>query len=322
MTARHQEINEKAAEWVAKTALRTLTAAEQAELDAWLAADIRHLGAFTRAKAILARVDRLPSASVDEICEDEGAPDVVRRRLVLTGSVAAGIAAISLFAVSRSKSPKPAATPALPVVATAKGQTREILLADGSVITLNTNSKVSYELTAKARNIHLLQGEALFDVAKDRERPFVVYARETQVRAVGTSFSVSVLAKKPLQVVVREGVVELKRAKTASVWVSANTRVIAHSDEPIVAEPVTSTKIAHTMAWQYGRIVLDHETLKDAADEFARYTDVQIVVDPAVADRTITGMFAANDPVAFAKAAATVLGLQFKADTKEVQIYE
>jgi transmembrane sensor len=167
-----------------------------------------------------------------------------------------------------------------------------------------------------------LQGEALFDVAKDKDRPFVVYARDTQVRAVGTSFAVSMLPQKPLLVVVREGVVELKRAKTAPVWVSANTRAVEHPAAPIAAETVSSTKIAHELAWQYGRIVLDHETLQQAADEFARYTDIHIVVDPAVADRTVTGMFASNDPVAFAKAVAIVHGLRVKVEAKEVQIFE
>ena len=61
------------------------------------------------------------------------------------------------------------------------------------------------------RGIDLIRGEALFDVTKDRKRPFVVTAGATQVRAVGTSFSVQLLPDQPVQVLVREGVVEIKR---------------------------------------------------------------------------------------------------------------
>jgi transmembrane sensor len=75
------------------------------------------------------------------------------------------------------------------------------------------------------------------------------------------------------------------------------------------------------LAWQYGRIALDNETLQDAATEFARYSGVRIVVDPAVANRTVTGMFASDDPVGFAKAAASVLKLHVEVNDETVRIF-
>jgi transmembrane sensor len=324
MVSRNQEIDDIAVEWAAKTALRDLSRDEQAELDAWLAVDVRHLGAFTKARAVMARLDRVLHASTEEV-EATETPlrfQFGRRRVLFAGGAGVSMAAACLLGVLYWKPSKERSTVAPANFSTAIGQTREVLVSDGSVITLNTNSRVSVELTPETRKVRLLQGEALFDVAKDKNRPFVVYAGDMQVRAVGTSFAVTMLPTAPIHVVVREGVVEVKKPKTAAVWLSANTRASAVRDAPIVAETLTDTKVARQLSWQYGRIAIDHGTLQDAANEFARYSDVRIVVDPTVADRTVTGMFAANDPAGFAKAAATVLKLRVDVHDKEVRIFQ
>ena len=171
----------------------------------------------------------------------------------------------------------------------------------------------------------MLRGEALFDVVENRNRPFVVSAGDTSVRAVGTSFTVSRLPQKPIQVLVKEGVVELQRNNTPDaipVRASANIRAIAPADAPIVTVAMPEEKLARDLEWQYGRIALDNRTLADAAGEFARYSEVHIVVDPAVSNRTVTGLFASNDPVGFAKAVAAVLKLQTEVKGSEVRIFE
>jgi len=322
MSSRSQEIDSRAADWAAKRNLRDLTPAEEAEFYAWLKADPRHLGAFGRAEGILARLERVAGAAIGELRPDLGAaePGLLRRRTVLAGSIAASIAAAGLVGTSLWRRNQADGLATAATFVTGKGQTREIVLADGSVLTLNTSSKVSVEFTTDQRRIRLERGECLFDVAKNRRRPFVVVAGDTQVRAVGTSFSVSMLPRRPLQVLVREGVVELKRADTEAVWVGASTQALAPREAPIVAESISSTKLERSLEWQYGRIALDNQTLQDAADEFARYSDVRIVVDPAVANRTVTGLFASNDPVGFAKAAAAVLKLQVEVNNSEVRI--
>jgi transmembrane sensor len=73
--------------------------------------------------------------------------------------------------------------------------------------------------------------------------------------------------------------------------------------------------------WQYGQIAFNNETLSDAADEFARYNEVHIVVDPAAGGRTITGLFAASDPIGFAKLAAAALGLHCQVEGDEVRLF-
>src|SRR5207302_9320325 len=99
----------------------------------------------------------------------------------------------------------------------------------------------------------LLEGEGLFDVAKNKKRPFIVMAGDTQVRAVGTSFTVKLLPQQPVQVLVREGVVEIKRPEVPQappVRLAANTMAIAPPQAPISTEPVPRIQVTRDLAWR------------------------------------------------------------------------
>lgn len=317
MAVANEEIYSRAAEWAAKRSSGALSPAEEAEFDAWLVADVRHLGAYGRAEAILERLSRVPSSALAGVDLDAAEP-WSRRRVVLTGSIAASVAVLTAgTALWRARENRSYATDI--------GQVREVVLADGSVVTLNTNSKLSVRFTEDFREIHLMHGEALFDVAKNKKRPFVVYAGDTKVRAVGTSFVVSLLPERPVEVIVKEGVVELDRVagrKITPTRVSANKRVLTSNEVPFVAVNLPRAKIERETAWQFGRIALDNQTLQDASQIFARYSDTRLVVDPTVSNRTVTGVFVANDPVAFAKAAAAVLDLHVEVANGQVKLFD
>jgi len=316
MSATNQEIDDQAAGWAAKRELGPLSFLQQAEFEAWLAADRRHLGAYGRAEAVLARLERLNGVHLDS---SEAAADSLwtrRRTLLSAGAATMAAAAVGIAFVPRKAKHE--------TLSTAVGQTREIVLPDGSIVSLNTDSEISVAFSQQLRQIHLLKGEALFDVAKNKARPFVVWADGTQVRAVGTSFTVSLLPQKPVEVLVREGIVELKRAdlpQAPAVRATANVRIVVPPDAPIATVAMPQEKLERDLEWQYGRIALDNETLADAAGEFARYSNVRIVVDPAVSGKTLTGLFAANDPLGFAKTAASVLKLQTEVRGNEVRIF-
>ena len=314
-----QDIDRRAAEWAAKMAAGPLTPEEEASFESWLAADIRNLGAYGRAEAVLARLDRLRAVGTGALhpASREELSGWTRRRVVLTGSTAAGLAAASVVGTMLWKDGS------REDFATEIGNTRVVALSDGSIVTLNTNSKVSVRFTRQAREVDLVQGEALFNVAKNNKRPFIVSAGDTQVRAVGTSFTVRHLQGRPIQILVQEGVVEVTRRSTANaapVRVRADTQTVVPHNASISTRAVTYSQVVRKLAWQYGQIAFDNEALEDAADEFARYSNTRIVVDPAIGKRTITGLFASNDPVGFAKAAAAVLNLRVEVGTKEVRI--
>jgi transmembrane sensor len=318
MSSINHEIDRQAAKWAAKRDLGELSAGEEVAFEAWLAADVRHLGAYGRAEAVLSRLERLNGVALDAAPESDVAPSGwTRRRMLSTGAAAASLmAGVGIAEIYFRRQQE--------TFATEIGQMREVVLADGSVVSLNTNSEISVQFTQEARNISLLRGEALFDVAKNKHRPFIVAAGNTRVRAVGTSFMVSMLPQKPVQVLVREGVIELRRADTPEakpVRASANIRAIVQPGAPIVTVAMREEKLMRDLAWQRGSIALDNQTLADAAGEFARYSEVRIIVAPDIANKTVTGLFAAHDPVGFAKAAASVLKLQMEVKGSEIRIF-
>ena len=314
-----QEINKQAAEWALKLDAGPLAPAEESMLESWLEADIRHPGALGRAIACLARVDRLGSVGIGALpgLAVERPTIWTRRRLVVGSGVAAGLVAATVAGVIVWDDHTPEE------FVTKIGETCIVNLSDGSVVTLNTDTKLRVALTRDARKIQLVRGEAMFHVAKDKSRPFIVSAENTSVRAVGTAFNVRILPQHPVQILVQEGVVEVTQqsmTEVRRVRAGAGTKAVVSQVAPIATRSVSTTQLARDLAWQHGQIEFNNETLASAAEEFARYSGTTISVDPTVADRTITGSFAARDPIGFARAAAAVLDLRLVVQENEVRI--
>lgn len=312
-----QDIDGIAAGWVARQDRAALTPEDDRALAAWLAADVRHAGAYARASAIFAYSERARAlgagfdpAGFRPVSSNLAAAGPVSRRRLLAGSAAAA-AVIGAGVLSYAY--------LLPTeYRTKRGEIRVIPLADGSVMTLNTASSVSVRLTPLEREVRLVEGEALFDVAKDPERPFVVTAGDIDVRAVGTSFAVRHIGMAPMEVLVREGIVDMQRqggAPASPLRVPAFTRAVAVDMPGISAQAVEvgidPDAIARQLSWREGMIAFEGISLAQVAEEFRRYSDTRIVIDdPAVAALTVTGRFSAYDPQGFARAVSSSLGLR------------
>jgi transmembrane sensor len=314
MTARlsSKEVYDEAACWAARMDAGALSSGEQARLEAWLSADTRHYGALAQAQALLIPVqERVPMHPAEPV-------KPARRVFIVGGSIAAGlaVAAGSAAYVARAWNEGRYRTQI--------GEMRVVPLNDGSVVFLNTNSEIVVRYSQSRRDIELIRGEALFDVAKNKQRPFIVRTGATQVRAVGTSFSVKVLPNQPVQVLVREGVVEVKRQDipvAPVVLVASNNRAIAPLDAPIVAEPVETAEVGRALAWRVGRLAFHGEPLSLAASEFSRYSPVRIRIDdPEVADRKVIGLFVSTDPVGFANAVAVSLDLRAEISGEQIRL--
>jgi len=201
---------------------------------------------------------------------------------------------------------------------TAVGGIASVPILDGSKITLNTNSQVRVALTHAERHIELQQGEAFFEVAHDRSRPFVVEAGKKRVVAVGTKFSVQ-RDGKSIVVVVTEGKVRLEDATRplrnsadasgsaapagadAPVFLTAGA--IARADEAGLLVQHKSVAEAETrLSWRTGVLMFRELTLADAVAEFNRYNVRQIVIaDPAVAALKVEGNFRTTNVEAFVR---------------------
>jgi transmembrane sensor len=303
-----EEVYDEAAYWAAKIDAGPLPPEEQAALETWVDADTRHYGALAQATALL-----LPHHPMRESRPAEPA----RRGVLLGGGIAAGLAVAAGIGTYLSRLGEEN-------YRTQLGEMRVIPLSDGSVVFLNTNSQMKVRYSQSRRYIELVHGEALFDVAKNRQRPFIVQSGGTQVRAVGTSFNVKALPDQPVQVLVREGIVEVKRPGVPvapTVLVAMNSRAIAPQDAPIVAKPVETAEVGRELAWRVGRIAFHGETLGEAAAEFARYSDVRIRIDdPAVANQRVTGLFVSTDPIGFANAVAISFDLRSEISGGQIRL--
>jgi transmembrane sensor len=310
-----QQIDAEAAQWAARIDRGELTPEQDAQFKAWLAEDVRALGAYGRMRALALTSERARALGPDF---DPAAftPAPARRTMLKWGTA---IAATALIGVGTSWQ----WLRLRGRFATGKGETKVVALKDGSVVTLNTASEIQVSYTDSLRSVELVQGEALFDVAKNKSRPFVVTAGDTNVRAVGTSFTVRRLEAAPVQVLVREGVVEVFKpaANAAPVRIAANSMAEAPDAAPIAAKPIPVAQVHRQMAWQKGQIAFEGETLAEAAAEFARYSDTRIViVDPALAREEIAGLFKATDPVGFAQTIAISLNAHAQVGEGEVRL--
>jgi len=316
-----REIDSQAAAWAVKLDAGRLTPEEEAALEGWLAQDARHLGAFGKARGIALFSARARALGKNFDAGNFGTvkPSLpTRRRVLLASGIAAGLAGIAAGTgiIIRLAGEN--------TYTTRLGETRVIMLEDGSVITLNTNTQARVRYTKEQRTIDLDRGEALFDVAKNKARPFIVQAGSTLVRAVGTSFTVKRLPDEPVQVLVREGIVEIKQPNVAaavSLRAAANTRAIAPENAPIAATAVPVAEVNRELVWRVGRLAFEGETLGEAATTFARYSDTKIVIDDSgVSNHRITGLFVSNDPVGFSKAIAIALNLHVETRDGEIHL--
>ena len=313
------QIDVEAAGWVARIDRGPLEPGEERAFQAWMQADERCAGAFARIRALALTSERARALGPDfDPAAFSPAPFWARRGVLKMGGAIAASALVALggtWEVLRHRGR----------FSTGKGETMVVALKDGSVVTLNTASEIQVNYSDMLRSVELIGGEALFDVARNKARPFVVSAGDTDVRAVGTSFTVRRLDAAPVEVLVREGVVEVYRpqAGTVPVRIAANNMAVAEAggSAAISAAPVPLAQLHRQLAWQNGQIAFEGETLARAVQEFSRYSDTRIVIDdPALAREEIAGLFKATDPVGFAKTIAISLNARAEIGEGEVRL--
>jgi transmembrane sensor len=166
------------------------------------------------------------------------------------------------------------------------------------------------DLSRRVRQIYLRKGEAHFQVAHDRSRPFLVHAGDAVVRAVGTEFEVRVREDRHVDVVVNEGQVEVQAASPAAApsepvraamvrAVSAGQQLSTATLDAVVM-PVSAQQLSSQLAWREGAIVFEGEPLSAAVAEIERYTDARIIInDAGVRELKVGGRFRTDDVQGF-----------------------
>lgn len=282
-------IADQAAEWLLRQAAPEWQEKDQAELDVWLNESHQHLAAYWRLEAGWARTERLvalkPGRARDAQIADRKIFWPVLRFAATAGIVIA-IAIGGWYALSIREVE----------YATAVGQRAKILLADGSRVQLNTNSAISVKFGIWQRTVSLTKGEAFFDVRHNAARPFAVLAAGHRITDLGTKFSVRTTDNR-LEVTLVEG---RARLETVSPLIQHHAtdlvpgEVVVATASTIAVAKVPMPSLAKALAWRQGQLVFNHTTLAEAAAEFNRYNKKQLLIQPAIADLTISGVFDAG----------------------------
>jgi transmembrane sensor len=193
---------------------------------------------------------------------------------------------------TQSVATRGATTYAVPV-----GERRDVPLADGSTLTINSGSAVQVlSLAGKSRELQLLQGEALFTVAHDAARPFRVKAGSHMVEAVGTAFDVRLRSDGGVDVLVTDGRVRLMADGKAAGMLARGEAMRIGADGRMVRSSLDAEALMARLAWRHGMLVFDGEPLSTVLEEFSRYTDARfVIVDPQLRSLRIGGYFPAGD---------------------------
>jgi len=307
----------RAAEWVMEqNEAGQWNDAQQHAFEAWLSASPSHLLAYWRLKAAWDRTHRLAALRSHPLGADR-APLRKSRWHLTFGVLAATMviaATVGWFAFgTRSASEKVYRTPL--------GGHEVITLADGSSIELNTATEI--RVGSRWRTVELVKGEAYFQIKHDSSNPFTVLASGHRVIDLGTKFIMRTNGKR-LQVTLLNGSV---RFESASSETRKHSEVLKPGDIAIATansvsiEQSTAQALSDASAWRRGMLVFRDATLAEAAAEFNRYNNEQIVVHGSrAANLKIDGSFHAENVAGFTNMAQHVLDLHVRRTNGEIAI--
>lgn len=177
--------------------------------------------------------------------------------------------------------------------ASAIGERRDVRLADGSTLTLDTATALDVAWHLRSRRVALSQGQARFAVAPSAWRPFEVAAAGARIRVVGTVFDVR-REHDRVQVTVLRGRVEVRglRGGAAPQRLAPGQRLRVEAGAAGTPEPVDT---AQAGAWQQGHLVFDRTPLREALAEVQRYrrAPIRLRDDGQLGGHTVSGVFEA-----------------------------
>jgi len=302
-----QTPEEAATYWVARRRLGLMSAADHAAFEAWRA-EPDNAAALAELDDMVEEVGAIAAFSEVRAMREAAlsARPPKRPPWRALGAMAASLVAVVLAGTYVVNLPEAPARPTIagaPAAAvqryvTGVGEQRNVTLADGSTVALNTGSVVEVAYSPARRDIRLLQGQALFSVAHNAARPFVVTAGDRTVTALGTRFDVR-LDGQSVKVVLVEGRVAVAPLHLRGVERIAPVlaRHTLDPGEELIAAPderveVASADTDQATSWQRGQVIFRDNTVAEAVAEMNRYSDTQLVIDdPRIAQLKISGVF-------------------------------
>jgi transmembrane sensor len=316
-TPYNEQICDEATEWLVRFCEHEVDGSTCTQFDTWLRASPEHVRAYLEISAFWEAADAMSSnIEIDELVRRAlAASNIIpleqtvgrvdshpkkglfrRRRLAVAASLLlAGltVAFAAWWQMAR-----------YPTYATRIGEQRTATLTDGSTVVLNANTRIKVRFTDATRVVDLVEGQALFHVAKNPSRPFIVFSGETRVRAVGTQFDVYQKTGGTVVTVV-EGRVAVFAAPAESDSASASSAqvgtVLLYAGEQVTVTPrklaaPRRANAAAATAWTEGKLVFDSTPLSEVMQEFNRYNHRPLSIDdPEILNLHISGTFSTHD---------------------------
>ena len=313
-TTLNPQVRAEATEWLLRFSEQEADAAAREEFNAWLRASPEHVRAYLRICAFWQEADRIESEPRDlgaliELARGE--KNVfslgLRPGLGEAGAAPAGVAVLSpATAMSARRRPLLALAASLLLAfgigafwyshhvgshySTGTGEQRTVNLPDGSSVVINALSSVKVAYTDTERAIELREGQALFRVARNPARPFIVRSGDASIRAVGTTFDVY-RKRSGTVVTVVEGKVAVREKASEALLVAGEQLTITHE----AIAPPKPARLAEATAWTAGLLVFDGAPLSEVVSEFNRQNSRPLVLsDAELAALRISGTFPAS----------------------------
>jgi transmembrane sensor len=334
---RLNSLRETAALWHERAGQENASAETRNGLQAWLAKSAEHVAAYRSIERSWSQLKIAASAPQIIQLRHESAMRLTRQTAAtlrpLRWTLAAALILLSLGAALWILHPigfglsslawlkSETQSPIVRTYATKTGDRLTIALEDGSQVTLNTETQLEVAFSKSSRTVRLSRGEALFEVAKDKTRSFVVQTQNRRFVAVGTAFDVHIQTDQ-VKVTMLEGTVHAESMEPGSMilaTVTAGEQLITSSR---AQQSVRRVDTERETSWRRGQLIFDNTPLGEAVDELNRYSSTHIgLVDSKLAGLRLSGTFATGGTSTFVEALTAYFPIQIEhADARMVTL--
>ncbi|MHC8287811.1 FecR family protein [Pseudomonas sp. XS1P51] len=297
-------VRDDAARWFVRLQEPAVDVEEHRRFERWLNEHPQHRDEFQLLQGLWTAADLVPAARLQALCETP--PSRSKRRPLVRYAVAASVLTVALglglFSGLNHRGTYTAE------YSTALGERRHVALPDGSVIDLNSRSRLQVRYEKDRRGIELTEGGAMFSVEHDSRRPFVVEAGSGKVTVTGTRFDVRRDATKT-RVAVEQGTVKVQGRDAAdSDFISLTAGLGTQVDAQGKVAAAYAVNPEELTAWRSGKLVFNNASLRDVAEEVSRYREKPLTVgNDKVGNLRLTSVFKSDNTDALLKALPSIL---------------
>lgn len=322
-------IDAQAADWLVRVNASDVRDEDIMALTAWFEASPDHVEAYHRAEMLWASLDAetqehpLSDAPaivrLDERRETKIKGDRAKAKILADWRPWAALAGLAASLVLIFSSGVFSTQAASLVYQTAKGETRQVALSDGTQLHLNSDTRLTVALNEKARHIELDHGEVILNVIHDESRPLTLRAGDARITDIGTEFNVLRHAG-TVSVTVKEGKVGVGPATAES-----PTHIVSAGEQSIHVEDSDQYSLAKAdpdtaFAWEKGRAIYRDRPLSEVVSDLNRYFEKPLVVDDETGQLRLTAIITLDSEASVVKRLEAFLPVEATTTAENIRL--